>query len=147
MRACVSAMPRHDFVVGPNLNAEIARLCNRRKVAYLPGCGTVSEISNAEELGCEIVKLFPSAALNGPEFLQSLRGPMPWSRVMPTGNGVHFREESVREWLDAGACALGIGPTLIEAGLIAARDFGAITRRTEQLRAWIVKHRAQRDRV
>src|SRR5688572_7687133 len=88
-----------DFVVGPNLSPAIARLCNRRKVAYLPGCGTVSEISDAEELGCEIVKLFPSSAMNGPEFVRSLLAPMPWTRVMPTGNAVPFSESAIRDWL------------------------------------------------
>jgi 2-dehydro-3-deoxyphosphogluconate aldolase/(4S)-4-hydroxy-2-oxoglutarate aldolase len=133
-----------DFVVGPTLDPGVARLCNKRKVAYLPGCTTVSEISRAEELGAEIVKLFPSSALNGPEFVRSLRGPMPWSRVMPTGNGVQFSEASIREWLAAGACAVGMGPALVEPKLVAARDFAAITSRTRQALAWIAAARAAR---
>jgi 2-dehydro-3-deoxyphosphogluconate aldolase/(4S)-4-hydroxy-2-oxoglutarate aldolase len=131
-----------DFVVGPGLNPRIARLCNRRKIAYLPGCGTVSEISQAEELGCEIVKLFPSSAMNGPEFVRSLRGPMPWSRVMPTGNGVAFTESSVRDWIAAGACAVGMGDALTEPRTIAASDFATISARTRQALAWIAAARA-----
>ncbi|RME82108.1 MAG: bifunctional 4-hydroxy-2-oxoglutarate aldolase/2-dehydro-3-deoxy-phosphogluconate aldolase, partial [Caldilineae bacterium] len=68
-----------NFVVGPVLNPEIARLCNRRKVAYSPGCGSVSEISAAEELGVEIVKVFPGSQVGGPGFVKAVRGPMPWT--------------------------------------------------------------------
>jgi len=131
-----------DFVVGPVLDPGVARLCNRRKVAWLPGCGTVSEISRAEELGAEIVKLFPSSAMDGPKFIRSLHGPMPWSRVMPTGNGVAFREDSIRGWFSAGACAVGTGAALLDPGLVAARDFDALSRRTEQLLRWIAAARA-----
>ncbi len=130
-----------EFVVAPGLNPAIVRQCNRRKVACLPGCATVSEISKAEELGCEIVKLFPSSAMNGLEFVRSLLGPMPWSRVMPTGNGVAFAEASIREWLAAGACALGLGAALVDPKLVAAGDFTALTRRAEQLRGWIAAAR------
>src|SRR5690606_40139955 len=72
------------FVVGPALVPEVARACNRRLVAYLPGCATASEIVQAHELGCEIVKLFPGDQVGGPEFVRALRGPMPWAKLMPT---------------------------------------------------------------
>src|SRR5574340_447046 len=63
-----------SFVVGPVLNAEVARACNRRKIPYSPGCGTASEISAAEELGCEIVKIFPGAEVGGPSFVKAVKG-------------------------------------------------------------------------
>lgn len=129
------------FVVGPNLNPHVARLCNRRKVAWLPGCGTVSEISEAETLGAEIVKLFPASAIDGPEFVRSLLGPMPWSRVMPTGNAVPFDEATIGRWIGAGACAVGMGGALADPKLVAARDFAAITQRTQQALAWIAAAR------
>ncbi len=132
-----------DFVVGPGLADEVVRLCNRRKVACIPGCGTVSEIARAEELGCEIVKLFPAAALDGPEFLRSLRGPMPWSRVMPTGNSVPFDEASIREWFAAGACAISMGASLVEPALVAARDFAAIAERAARVIGWIAAARGK----
>lgn len=135
-----------DFVVGPGFDPRIARLCNRRKVAYLPGCATVSEISAAEELGCEIVKLFPSSAMDGPEFIRSLRGPMPWSRVMPTGRGVAFSESSIREWIEAGACALGMGEALIDPALVAKHEFAAISPRVAQALAWIAAARGSAER-
>ncbi|MBN1139172.1 MAG: bifunctional 4-hydroxy-2-oxoglutarate aldolase/2-dehydro-3-deoxy-phosphogluconate aldolase, partial [Anaerolineae bacterium] len=84
-----------NFVVGPILNPEVARLCNRRKIAYMPGCGSATEISQAEELGVEIVKVFPGAEVGGPGFVKAVLAPMPWTRIMPTG-GVDATEESIR---------------------------------------------------
>jgi len=83
------------FVVGPVLNADVAKVCNRRKIPYSPGCGSASEISTAEELGCEIVKVFPGSCVGGPDFVKSVLGPMPWSRIMPTG-GVDPTEASLK---------------------------------------------------
>jgi 2-dehydro-3-deoxyphosphogluconate aldolase/(4S)-4-hydroxy-2-oxoglutarate aldolase len=125
-----------NFVVGPVLNAEVARTCNRRKIAYSPGCGSVSEISTAEELGVEIVKVFPANLVGGPSFVESVLGPMPWTRIMPTG-GVHASEESLTTWFEAGAAAVGIGSKLISRSSVAAQDYGAITRQVAQVIRWI----------
>jgi 2-dehydro-3-deoxyphosphogluconate aldolase/(4S)-4-hydroxy-2-oxoglutarate aldolase len=125
-----------NFVVGPVLNPEVARLCNRRKVAYSPGCGSVSEISEAEELGVEIVKVFPGTQVGGPAFVKAVRGPMPWTRIMPTG-GVNATEESIRAWFEAGAACVGIGSKLIRKDLVAAGDFDAISEKVAQVLAWI----------
>jgi 2-dehydro-3-deoxyphosphogluconate aldolase/(4S)-4-hydroxy-2-oxoglutarate aldolase len=125
-----------NFVVGPMLNPEIARLCNRRKVAYSPGCGSVSEISEAEELGVEIVKLFPGMQVGGPAFVKAVRGPMPWTRIMPTG-GVDATEESIRAWFEAGAACVGMGSKLIRKDRVAAGDFEAISSKVAQVLAWI----------
>lgn len=130
-----------DFVVSPILHPWIARLCNRRKIALFPGCTTVTEISQAESLGAEIVKLFPSAALDGAEFIRSLHGPMPWSRVMPTGNAVECSKESVERWIKAGACALGAGGHLVRADDVAAGRYAEISARTKQMLAWIAAAR------
>ena len=73
------------FVVGPLLNAEVAKLCNRRGIPYSPGCGSATEIGEAQELGCEIIKVFPGSSVGGPDFVKSVMGPMPWTRIMPTG--------------------------------------------------------------
>jgi 2-dehydro-3-deoxyphosphogluconate aldolase/(4S)-4-hydroxy-2-oxoglutarate aldolase len=118
-----------NFIVGPTFNPDIARLCNRRKVAYIPGCGTVNEISAAEEMGAEIVKLFPGH-VGGPAFIEAVRGPMPWTKIMPTG-GVDITEESVRRWIGAGAVCLGIGGKLISKDLVHARNFPAVTQRVQ----------------
>jgi 2-dehydro-3-deoxyphosphogluconate aldolase/(4S)-4-hydroxy-2-oxoglutarate aldolase len=125
-----------NFVVGPMLNPEIARLCNRRKVAYSPGCGSVSEISQAEELGVEIVKVFPGMQVGGPAFVKAVRGPMPWTRIMPTG-GVDATEKSIRAWFEAGAACVGMGSKLITKELVAAGEFEAISNKVAQVLAWI----------
>ncbi|MBI4218778.1 MAG: bifunctional 4-hydroxy-2-oxoglutarate aldolase/2-dehydro-3-deoxy-phosphogluconate aldolase [Chloroflexi bacterium] len=116
------------FVVGPSANPEVASLCNRRKVAYVPGCGTVSEISNAEALGCEVVKVFPGDSVGGPEFVKAVLGPMPWSSIMPTG-GVEISRESLEGWFSAGVFAVGIGSRLISSDIVKARDWSGLTKR------------------
>jgi 2-dehydro-3-deoxyphosphogluconate aldolase/(4S)-4-hydroxy-2-oxoglutarate aldolase len=129
-----------NFVVGPILNPEIARLCNRHKVAYLPGCATASEISQAEELGVEIVKIFPGSTAGGPAFVEAMLAPSPWTRMMPTG-GVEATEENVQGWFCAGAACVGMGSNLIAKDLVAAGDFDAISTRVAQVLAWIKEAR------
>jgi 2-dehydro-3-deoxyphosphogluconate aldolase/(4S)-4-hydroxy-2-oxoglutarate aldolase len=113
------------FVVGPLLNAEVARLCNRRGIPYSPGCGSATEIGDAQELGCEIVKVFPGASVGGPEFVRSVMAPMPWTRIMPTG-GVEPTEDSLRKWFGAGIVACGVGSNLITKELLKAKDYAGI---------------------
>jgi 2-dehydro-3-deoxyphosphogluconate aldolase/(4S)-4-hydroxy-2-oxoglutarate aldolase len=131
-----------NFVVGPNLNPEVARLCNRRKVAYSPGCGSVSEISDAEELGVEIVKIFPGGLVGGPAFVQAVTGPMPWTRLMPTG-GVSPTEESVGAWIKAGAACLGIGSKLISKDLVTKEDWPGITQKVKNCLELIEQARSE----
>src|SRR5690606_24406392 len=119
------------FVVGPLLNPEVARLCNRRKIAYSPGCGSASEISQAEELGVEIVKVFPGASVGGPDFVKSILGPCPWTRMMITG-GVSPSPESLKAWFGAGAVAVGMGSNLIRADLVKAGRFDEISDNVKQ---------------
>jgi 2-dehydro-3-deoxyphosphogluconate aldolase/(4S)-4-hydroxy-2-oxoglutarate aldolase len=116
-----------NFVVGPILNEAVARLCNRRKVAYIPGCGSASEISYAEELGVEIVKVFPGSSVGGPGFVKSVLGPCPWTRIMPTG-GVDATPESIRTWFEAGVACVGIGSKLIRKDLVAAANWEEVSR-------------------
>ena len=130
-----------NFVVGPLLNSEIARLCNRRKVAYSPGCGSASEISEAEELGVEIVKVFPGTSVGGPAFVRSVLGPCPWTSIMPTG-GVDATEESIRTWFGAGVACVGIGSKLVSKDWVAAGNWAAITTQVRDVLAWIQEARA-----
>jgi 2-dehydro-3-deoxyphosphogluconate aldolase/(4S)-4-hydroxy-2-oxoglutarate aldolase len=125
-----------NFVVGPVLNPEVARLCNRRKIAYMPGCGSASEISQAEELGVEIVKVFPGRSVGGPGFVRSVLAPCPWTRIMPTG-GVDATEENIRAWFEAGVACVGMGSRLITKDLVAAGDFEGISRKAAQVLVWI----------
>jgi 2-dehydro-3-deoxyphosphogluconate aldolase/(4S)-4-hydroxy-2-oxoglutarate aldolase len=132
-----------NFVVGPILNEEVARLCNRRKVAYMPGCGSASEISYAEELGVEIVKIFPGDSVGGPEFVEAVLGPCPWTLIMPTG-GVDATEESIKAWFKAGVACVGMGSKLIRRDLVAAGNWAEITAKVRQVLNWIKEARAGR---
>ena len=130
------------FIVGPVLNPELARVCNRHKVSYSPGCGSASEISEAEELGVEIVKIFPGDSVGGPQFVKSILGPMPWTRIMPTG-GVEATQESITAWIKAGAAAVGMGSNLVKKEWVAEGNFDAIRGLTAQSIAWVRQARGR----
>jgi 2-dehydro-3-deoxyphosphogluconate aldolase/(4S)-4-hydroxy-2-oxoglutarate aldolase len=130
------------FVVGQSYREDVARLCNRRRVVYIPGCGTATEIADAEELGCEIVKLFPAAAYDGPAFVRNFLAPSPGSRVMPTN--VLATEEATRAGIAAGAAALGAAGHLYPADVIASRDRDEIAARTRRMLGWVRDARAAR---
>lgn len=101
-----------SFIVSPVLNEDMAKVCNRRKVAWSPGCGTLSEISKAEELGAEVVKIFPGSSVGGPDFVKAVKGPCPWSSIMPTG-GVTPEKENLEKWFKAGVHCVGMGSQLM----------------------------------
>ncbi|RXG27620.1 bifunctional 4-hydroxy-2-oxoglutarate aldolase/2-dehydro-3-deoxy-phosphogluconate aldolase [Leeuwenhoekiella marinoflava] len=115
-----------DFIVSPVVNAEMAKACNRRKVAWMPGCGSVTEISFAEELGAEVVKIFPGAQVGGPAFIKGVKGPLPWASIMPTG-GVSPTEENLKTWFDAGVHCVGIGSKLFVKDTSGAYDLEGVT--------------------
>jgi 2-dehydro-3-deoxyphosphogluconate aldolase/(4S)-4-hydroxy-2-oxoglutarate aldolase len=117
-----------NFIVSPILNAEMAKVCNRRKILWSPGCGSLSEINYAEELGAEIVKIFPGSSVGGPEFVKSVKGPCPWTSIMPTG-GVEPTVENLRDWFEAGVTCVGIGSNLITKELIQKKDWEGLTKR------------------
>lgn len=125
-----------DFVVSPVLVPEMARTLNRRKVAWIPGCGSLSEISQAEELGAEIVKIFPGSQVGGPSFVKAVRGPCPWTSIMPTG-GVEPNEASLRSWFEAGVACVGMGSQLMAKHPDGTFDLAAITQRTRDALAII----------
>lgn len=124
-----------NFVVGSVLNPELAKICNRKKVAYCPGCGSATEISQAEELGVEIVKVFPGDSVGGPKFVKSILGPTPWTRIMPTG-GVEATEESITAWFKAGVAAVGIGSSLIRNDWVKTENYSAIRELTARCLEW-----------
>jgi 2-dehydro-3-deoxyphosphogluconate aldolase/(4S)-4-hydroxy-2-oxoglutarate aldolase len=131
-----------NFVVGPVLNPDVAKLCNRHKIPYSPGCGSASEIGFAEELGVEIVKIFPGTQVGGPEFVKAVLGPMPWTKIMPTG-GVDPTEESLAKWFGAGIVAAGIGSKLITTDLLKAKDYAGIEKKVAETVALIKKIRGK----
>ncbi len=114
-----------NFIVSPVLNPEMARVCNRRKILWSPGCGSLTEISYAEELGAEIVKIFPGSSVGGPDFVRAIKGPCPWTSIMPTG-GVEPTVENLREWFEAGVTCVGIGSNLITKELIQKKDWDGL---------------------
>lgn len=120
-----------NFIVTPVFREDIAIACNRRKVLWSPGCGTLSEIARAEELGCEIVKLFP-ADIYGPEFIKAIKGPCPWTNIMPTG-GVFPTVESLTSWLNAGATCVGIGSQLISKDILDNKDFDGLKTKVHEV--------------
>ena len=114
-----------NFIVGPVFNPAVVPVCNRRLIPYCPGCGSVSEVSTAQEAGCDVCKVFPGDVL-GPAFVKDLRGPMPWSQVMVTG-GVKPEKANLEGWFKAGVTCVGMGSNLFPKDAIAAGDWGRIT--------------------
>lgn len=113
-----------NFIVTPSLREDIALVCNRRKVLYAPGCATLTEINKAEELGCEVVKLFPGSTY-GPNFVKAIKGPQPWTSIMPTG-GVSTEENNLKAWFDAGVICVGMGSKLISSKILADRNMNRL---------------------
>ena len=124
-----------NFVVTPVLREDIAIACNRRKVLWSPGCGTLTEIARAEELGCEIVKLFPGD-IYGPQFVKGIKGPQPWTSIMPTG-GVSPTKENLSGWFNAGVTCVGMGSQLISKEIVANRDFDKLEQKVKEALAII----------
>jgi 2-dehydro-3-deoxyphosphogluconate aldolase / (4S)-4-hydroxy-2-oxoglutarate aldolase len=124
-----------NFVVGPIFNLDIAKVCNRRKIAYIPGCMTPTEISTTEKMGVDIVKIFPGITV-GPEFIKSVLGPCPLYHMMPSG-GVETNQENISTWIKAGSSALNIGSNLIRKDLVNSKDFNSIKKLVSQCIMWI----------
>jgi len=117
-----------NFIVSANIREDVALGCNRKKILYSPGCGTLTEIGRAEELGCEIVKLFPGSTY-GPGFIKAIRGPQPWTSIMPTG-GVSPDYDNLKSWINAGATCVGMGSKLMAKDANGNFDYGKIEKLT-----------------
>ncbi len=120
-----------NFVVGPVLDSDTARLCNTRKIPYSPGCGSASEIHQAHLLGVEICKIFPAAEVGGPKFVKNLRGPCPWTEAMPTG-GVAPTRENLTAWFEAGIACAGMGSNLITKELLKEKDYAGLAKKVKE---------------
>ena len=129
-----------DFIVSPSLNPEVARICNRRKVLWIAGCGTVTEISQAEELGAEIVKIFPGSSVGGPSFVRAVKGPCPWTSIMPTG-GVEPTLENLSGWFAAGVTCVGMGSALVTDKIVKAGDWKSLEKTVQETLGIIKKVR------
>ena len=131
-----------NFVVSPLMNEEVCKLCNRRGVSYSPGCGTISEINKAQELGVEVVKVFPASEIGGPSFVKAVKAPMPWTNIMPTG-GVDTSESNLKAWFDAGVTCVGMGSNLFPKEIMSAGDWKALAAKSKELIDTIKKVRTK----
>ena len=129
-----------NFIVGPLFNPEIAKVFNRRLVPYTPGCGSVSEIGFAQEVGCDLCKIFPAGNVGGPSFVKNIKAPMPWSMIMATG-AVEPTEENLSAWFKAGVTCVGMGSKLFPNEMIAAGNWEAISALCRDALATIKKYR------
>jgi 2-dehydro-3-deoxyphosphogluconate aldolase / (4S)-4-hydroxy-2-oxoglutarate aldolase len=120
-----------NFIVSPLIDEATARVCNKRKIAWSPGCGTVTEIGRAHELGAEVVKIFPGSEVGGPGFVKAVKGPMPWTSIMPTG-GVSPTEENLKLWFEAGVTCVGMGSKLFPKDVLANENYSYITQKCEE---------------
>lgn len=119
-----------NFIVTPVYREDIAILCNRRKILWSPGCGSLTEITKAEEMGADLVKLFPGN-IYGPDFVKAVKGPQPWTHIMPTG-GVTTEETNLKSWFDAGVSCVGLGSKLITKEIIDNQAYEELTKRVEK---------------
>lgn len=125
-----------EYIVCPNLNPEVIRLCNRYQKICMPGCLTPTEIVNALELGADVIKLFPGTLL-GPDSVKALKGPLPQAEFVPTG-GVTL--ENADLWIKSGCLAVGVGGELTKGARTG--DFRQVT---ETAKAFVSKVRQSRD--
>ena len=119
-----------NFVVTPVFREDIAVVCNRRKVLWSAGCGSLTEIAKAEEMGCEIIKLFPGS-IYGPEFVKAVKGPHPWTSIMPTG-GVSTEKENLKSWFDSGVTCVGMGSKLISKEIVSTKAYDELTLKVKE---------------
>ena len=129
-----------NFVVGPLFKPEIAKICNRRLIPYTPGCGSVSEIGFAQELGCDLCKVFPAGNVGGPSFVKNVKAPMPWSMLMVTG-GVEPTKENLTAWIKAGVTCVGMGSNLFPKEVVDAQDWGWIVAKCQEAFGYIAEAR------
>ena len=129
-----------NFIVSPLIDEDTARFCNRRKIAWSPGCGSVTEINRAHELGAEVVKVFPGSSVGGPDFISGVKGPMPWASIMPTG-GVSPDEANLKGWFKAGVHCVGMGSQLFPKDVIDNKDWAFIATKCAEVLAIVKKLR------
>ena len=126
-----------EFLVSPSVNVEVIQMCRRYSKLVLPGALTPTEVVTAWQAGADIVKIFPSE-ITGPKYLKALHGPLPHIRLMPTG-GVNL--DTAAEFLKAGACALGVGGSLVDPKAVAAGDLKKIESLARQFVAAVAQFR------
>ncbi len=129
-----------NFIVSPLIDKATAKVCNKRKILWSPGCGSVTEVGKAHELGAEIIKVFPGSEVGGPGFIKAVKGPMPWTSMMPTG-GVSPTEENLKAWFEAGATCVGMGSKLFPDEVLAKENYSYISQKCREALAIIQKYK------
>lgn len=127
-----------NFIVSPAFNPEVAKLCNLHGIPYTPGCGSVTEICNAMEMGCDMVKIFPAGSVGGPKFVKDVKAPLPWAMVMATGS-VEPTEENLTAWAASGVTCVGMGSKLFPKDVIAGKEWEKISEKCRESLAWFRK--------
>ncbi len=130
-----------NFIVSPLIDEGMAKVCNKRKISWSPGCGSVTEIGKAHELGCEVVKIFPGSSVGGPEFVKGVMGPMPYASIMPTG-GVSPDKENLTVWFKAGVHCVGLGSQLFPKEVLANKDYQFISNKCSEALSIVQKLKA-----
>jgi 2-dehydro-3-deoxyphosphogluconate aldolase/(4S)-4-hydroxy-2-oxoglutarate aldolase len=129
-----------NFIVSPYLKEDMGITCNRRKILWIPGCGSLNEIARAEEMGAEICKIFPVNSMGGPDFIKDIKAPCPWTKILATG-GIKLSEQSISQWLKAGAWCLGMGSQLMPKEAIQNNQYDIIQNNCETALAIVNKIR------
>lgn len=129
-----------NFIVSPLIDEGTAKVCNKRKVSWSPGCGSVTEIGKAHELGAEVVKIFPGSQVGGPDFVKAVLGPMPWTSIMPTG-GVTPDEENLKAWFEAGVTCVGMGSQLFPKEILDNKNYDYISEKCAEVLKTIQKYK------
>lgn len=119
-----------DFLISPVFDAAVRDIAARHKVLWIPGCMTPTEIHVAANSGCKLVKLFPANVL-GPNFVSAVKELFPAMDFMPTG-GIDIHQNKIREWFDAGACAIGVGSKLVSKTILEQKDYTGITKAAKE---------------
>jgi len=120
-----------DFLVSPVFDAAVCDVAYLNKLLWIPGCMTPTEIHVAEQAGCKLIKIFPGNVL-GPQFINSVREIFPGLSFIPTG-GVELKEDNISAWLNAGACAVGIGSSLIGKSVTEGKEMEQLINETKNL--------------
>lgn len=129
-----------NFIVSPLIDEGTAKVCNKRKVSWSPGCGSVTEIGKAHELGAEVVKIFPGSQVGGPDFVKAVLGPMPWTSIMPTG-GVTPDKENLKAWFEAGVTCVGMGSQLFPKEILDNENYDYISEKCANVLKTIQKYK------
>lgn len=124
-----------EFIVAPVMNPKLGEYCKKLDIPWVPGCGTVSEVFEATELGAELVKIYPANILS-PDFVPAVHAVLPKVEIIPTG-GVEPSLESIKPWFDAGVLCVGMGSQLMRKDWIAAGEFAKISKSIESVISWI----------